>query len=187
VTPGSTSETPSEPGVSLTRDLRWLGVGLVLLVVQQFAIRGLGEGDIETGARRAVFFATTAALCLLALRFRRIHGAWLISAGIFLNLVPMAAHGGLMPIALETVEASGHFPEITTNDVGKPIPYSKDIVLAREDIWFEPLSDRYSVSLPGYGGNIYSIGDFVLFAGLGAAAIQLAIPTRTRRAERQTA
>ncbi|MBK6662055.1 MAG: DUF5317 domain-containing protein [Thermoflexaceae bacterium] len=156
-------------------------------MVQQFAIRGLGEGDIETGARRAVFFATTAALCLLALRFRRIHGAWLISAGIFLNLVPMAAHGGLMPIALETVEASGHFPEITTNDVGKPIPYSKDIVLAREDIWFEPLSDRYSVSLPGYGGNIYSIGDFVLFAGLGAAAIQLAIPTRTRRAERQTA
>jgi len=163
-----------------------LGVGLAVLVVQQFAIRGLGEGGIETALRRSVFFVTTAALCLLALRFRRIYGAWLISAGIFLNLIPMAAHGGLMPIALETIQASGHFPEITADDVGKPIPYSKDIVLDRDDIRFELLADRYALSLPGYGGNIYSIGDFVLFAGLGAAAIQLAIPARARRTERQT-
>lgn len=185
--PGSTQQTPAEPGFSMRSDLRWLLAGVVLFVVQQAAIRGLGDGDFETILRRSVFFTTTAALCLLALRFRRIHGAWLISAGIFLNLVPMAAHGGLMPIALETIQASGHFPEITANDVGQPIPYSKDIVLARSDIRFEFLSDRYALSLPGYGGNIYSIGDFVLFAGLGVAAIQLAIPPRTRRAERQTA
>lgn len=184
--PGSRTQTRAEPGFTLRGDLRWLGLGLALLVVQQFAIRGLGEGDIETTLRRSVFFATTAALCLLALKFRRIHGAWLISAGIFLNLIPMAAHGGLMPIALETIQASGHFPEITQDDVGEPIPYSKDIVLDRDDIRFEPLSDRYAISLPGYGGNIYSIGDFVLFAGLGAAAIQLAIPARARRTERLT-
>jgi len=161
-------------------------VALAVLVVQQFAIRGLGEGGFETTLRRSVFFATTAALCLLALRFRRIYGAWLISAGIFLNLIPMAAHGGLMPIALETIQASGHFPEITADDVGKPIPYSKDIVLDRDDIHFEILADRFAISLPGYGGNIYSIGDFVLFAGLGAAAIQLALPARSRKPERLT-
>jgi hypothetical protein len=36
---------------------------LVLLVVQQFAIRGLGEGDIETGARRASFSPPPHSVC----------------------------------------------------------------------------------------------------------------------------
>ncbi|HNO66614.1 MAG TPA: hypothetical protein PKK39_09730, partial [Tepidiformaceae bacterium] len=39
---------------------------------------------------------------------------------------------------------------------------------------FFALSDRYVVDLPVYGTNIYSLGDFVLFAGLGLVVIQVA-------------
>ena len=36
-------------------------------------------------------------------------------------------------------------------------------------------ADRYIVDLPGYGTNVYSLGDFVLFAGVAAAALQALI------------
>jgi hypothetical protein len=111
----------------------------------------------------------------MALHYRRIIGAWLVAAGIFLNLIPMAAHGGLMPIAIETIQESGYFPQITEADVNRPVYRSKDIILYREDIRFHFLADRFAFELPLYGGNIYSLGDLVLFSGVGLAAVQLVV------------
>ncbi len=60
----------------------------------------------------------------------------------------------------------------------------KDILLRRADIHFYALSDRYTVDAPFYGKNIYSLGDFVLFAG-GALVIAQAVwsfmPRRRRK------
>ncbi len=60
----------------------------------------------------------------------------------------------------------------------------KDILLWRDDIHFYQLSDKYTVDAPLYGVNIYSLGDFVLFAGGTLVAIQaafsLAAPARGR-------
>jgi hypothetical protein len=65
------------------------------------------------------------------------------------------------------------------------------VLLAKGDIRFEPLSDRYVLTLPGYGTNIYSLGDFVLFAGVGLVGLHAAweaLPARRRRhPERQPA
>lgn len=144
-----------------------------MFIGQQVAIRFVPTDGLAGGARRTLFFVTTVLLVLLALHFRRFWGAWLVAGGIVLNLIPMAAHGGSMPIDYEILAGSGAF-EVTEDDIGEQSNAGKDIVLRREDIHFFPLSDRYVVDLPGYGTNIYSLGDFVLFAGLGLIVVQAA-------------
>lgn len=144
-----------------------------MFVGQQVAIRLVPTDGFAGGVRRTLFFVTTVLLVVLALHFRRFWGAWLVAAGIVLNLIPMAAHGGSMPIDYEILADSGAF-EVSEDDIGSQSNAGKDVVLRREDIHFFPLSDRYVVDLPGYGTNIYSLGDFVLFAGLGLIVVQAA-------------
>jgi len=138
----------------------------------------------EGGLRRTFFFVTTIVLVGVALHFRRLWGAWLIAAGIVLNLLPMAAHSGSMPIDIAIIEQSDAFPEITRDYVGKQTPNGKDVVLERSDIRFFVLSDRYTLEVPLYGTNIYSLGDFVLFAGVGLVVAQavgsLLVPSRPK-------
>ncbi len=152
----------------------WLGSALAVVVLQRIGVSLLDLDGTQGGFRRAIFFSTTALLIGLALRFRWYVGAWLIAAGILMNFIPMASHGGLMPVALETIQSSTAFPEITEANIGKQVTNSKDIILRRDDINFEPLSDRFVITLPLYRTNIYSLGDFVAFAGFGLAVIQIA-------------
>lgn len=152
-------------------DSWFLGAAALLFVLQQLAIRTFPTDGVAGGVRRVLFFGTTVILVALALHFRRFIGAWLVAAGIVMNLIPMAAHGGSMPIDYEILAESGVF-DVTRDDIGKQSNAGKDIVLEREDIHFFALSDRYVVDLPLYGTNIYSLGDFVLFAGLGLIVVQ---------------
>lgn len=153
----------------------FLAIAVTLFALQQVAIRAFALDGAAGSLRRAIFLSTTVALALLALRFRRYLGAWLIAAGILLNLVPMASHGGLMPVSYRVVHESGAFPEITDADLGKQLGNGKDILLRDDEIRFEPLSDRYTLDLALYGTNIYSLGDFVLFAGVGLVILQVAL------------
>ena len=148
-----------------SRELLVLFAAVGILVTQQVAISNLGRDGAEALLRRGIFFVTTPVLIGLALAFRRYLGAWVIAFGILLNFVPIAVHGGLMPVSYTIVRDSGAFPEITEADIGKQLHNGKDILLWREDIHFYELSDRYTVDAPLYGVNIYSLGDFVLFAG----------------------
>jgi len=153
----------------------WFAVAVAVYAIQEFGISHLGQDGGEAVLRRILFFTTTAVVVGLAFRLRRYVGAWLIAIGILMNVLPMAAHGGLMPVAFEVIEESGAFPEITEEDIGRQVPNSKDIVLYRDDIHFELLSDRFFLEVPGYGPNIYSAGDFVAFAGLALAAVQIIV------------
>jgi hypothetical protein len=152
----------------------WLILAIALFGLQQVAIRTFALDGALGITRRAIFLVTTALLMLIALRYRRYLGAWLIAAGIGLNLIPMIAHGGLMPVSYDVVHESKAFPEITRADVGKQLSNGKDIVLDPSDMHLSWLADRYIVTLPGYGTNIYSLGDFVLFAGVGLVILQFA-------------
>ncbi|HML99423.1 MAG TPA: DUF5317 family protein [Tepidiformaceae bacterium] len=164
-------------------DLWFLAAAAAIFLAQQLAISFMATSGFEGIARRTLFFATTAVLVLLALRFRRFWGAWLVAAGIVLNLIPMAAHGGAMPVDIAIIESSGAFPEITREHLGSQTNHGKDVVLERDEIHFFALSDRYVVELPGYGTNIYSLGDFVLFAGVALIIIQA--PVDLLRSQRQ--
>ena len=161
-----------------------LATAAVIFVAQQFAISNIGTGGTAGAFRQVLFFSTTVVLALLALKLRRLWGAWLVALGIVLNLIPMAFHSGSMPIDYAILERSGAFPEVTRDDIGKQTNHGKDVVLERDDIHFFVLSDRYIVTLPAYGTNIYSLGDFVLFAGLGIVVFQVVAEPLLRRARR---
>lgn len=162
-----------------------LALAASIFLAQQLAISNLEPGGGSGVFRQVLFFSTTVALALLALHFRKYWGAWLVSLGIVLNLVPMAFHNGSMPIDYAIIERSGAFPEVTRDDIGEQTNHGKDVVLERDDIHFFALSDRYVVTIPVYGPNIYSLGDFVLFAGLGAVVAQ-AIAAAAIAAARKT-
>ncbi len=132
----------------------WLSIALGLFVAQELAITLIDPDGSWSWFRRAAFFVVTPLFVLVALHFRRFLGAWIIAAGIAMNFLPMAAHGGNMPVAYETVVESGAFPDITEENIGGQIGNSKDIVLRREDIRLEPLSDRIVYTIPGYRLNI---------------------------------
>ena len=153
-------------------ELLLLLAAVAILVAQQLAISNLGRDGAEAAFRRGIFFVTTPMLVGIALCFRRYWGAWLIAAGVLLNFLPIAAHGGLMPVSYTIVRDSGAFPEITEADIGRQLHNGKDILLRRDDIHFFALSDRYTVDAPLYGENIYSLGDFILFAGGGLMILQ---------------
>jgi hypothetical protein len=172
------------------RELPWLGGAVAIFIAQRIGVSLLDQGGWQADLRRAIFFSTTFLLIALALHFRYYLGAWFIAAGIAMNFIPMASHGGLMPVSYELIAESGEFPQITEADIGQQVENSKDIVLLREDINFEPLSDRYVLTLPLYRTNIYSLGDFVAFAGMGRAALQIVIQVfyggRDERGQRDT-
>ena len=159
---------------------------VAILAIQQLAISYLERDGLEADLRRGIFFATTPVLIGIALCFQQFWGAWLIAGGILLNFLPIAAHGGLMPVSYAIVHDSGAFPEITEAEIGHQLHNGKDILLRRTDIHFYALSDRYTVDAPLYGKNIYSLGDFVLFAGGALVVAQAAwslLPRRPARLE----
>jgi hypothetical protein len=171
-------------------DFPWLLAAVLIFAAQQVAIRRIPTDGAAGLFRRSLFLVTTLLLVAFALHFRRYLGAWLIALGILLNLAPIVAHGGLMPVSYTVVHDSGAFPEITEAQIGHQLGNGKDILLRTEDIHFEPLSDRYPASVPLYGTNIYSLGDFVLFAGAGLVVLQaLAVaasePIRAERERRR--
>ncbi len=163
--------------VSHAGDSVVLAIAAIIFLAQQLAISNLSPGGASGTVRQVLFFSTTVVLALLALKLRRFWGAWLVALGILLNLIPMAAHSGSMPIDYTILEKSGAFPEVTREDIGKQTNHGKDVVLERDDIHFFALSDRYVLDLPVYGPNIYSLGDFVLFAGVGLVIVQFAAMT----------
>ncbi len=154
---------------------------MVFVISQRVSVRIFELDGWQSDVRRAVFIVTTVGVGFVALRLKKWIGAWVVAIGLFMNLLPTVAHGGLMPISIEQLQKSG-IHEVTEDDLGKPVPLSKDILLRRDEIRFEWLSDRYILTLPIIGKNIYSAGDFVLAAGLCIAVAEAVI--RSTRLER---
>ena len=176
--------------VSRAGDFAILCLAAGIFVAQQVAISFLDTDGAAGVVRQVLFFSATLLLAAFALHFRRYWGAWLVALGILMNLLPMAAHNGSMPIDYAIITESGAFPEVSPDDIGEQTNHGKDVVLEREDIHFYFLSDRFVVTLPLYGTNIYSLGDFVLFAGLAAVVIQAVaegVHALTRRSSRPPA
>lgn len=147
---------------------------MVFVISQRVSVRIFDLDGWESNLRRAIFIVTTFGVAFVALRLKRWIGAWVVALGLFMNLLPTVAHGGLMPISIEQLQKSG-IHQVTEDDLGKPVPLSKDVLLRREDIHFEWLSDRFILTLPIIDKNIYSAGDFVLAAGLLIAIAEAVI------------
>ncbi len=145
--------------------LRWPALPLLALVVQLGVIhfpRAYGQNfDLPAIALLLSYLALFLAVWLN----RRIPGLALLGLGLLLNLAVMAANGGYMPIAPETMERIGH------GDADAILPSSrvagtKDIALPREQtrLWF--LSDIFILPFPFPFSGAFSLGDVLITAGI---------------------
>lgn len=92
-------------------------------------------------------------------------GIRLILLGLLLNLTAMAANGGLMPVDGSTVEAVGRH-DVAELKVGSPVPRSKNVLLAREDVRLRELSDILVLPVPRPFSRAVSVGDLIVFTGV---------------------
>lgn len=166
---------------ALPREPLALLAAVLLFIGQETAQTVIGPGSQLSWLRASTFFVTTLGFILAALLLRRYLAAWVVATGVAMNFLPMAAHGGLMPVAYEVIESSGAFPEITPALIGSQLENSKDIVLWARDVRFSFFSDRFFLTVPGYGPNIYSLGDFVAFSGVALGVLELALYAATGR------
>ena len=166
---------------------------IVIFGAQLVAIQALDpEAFPQSLARRIIFLSPVLLVPVLLLRFHALLGAWIIAAGIIMNLLPMAAHGGLMPVAFERVATIGGEQHVIAADVGRALPGSKNVLLWKRDIHFDPLSDRFQSQRFGLRPAQFSAGDATELLGIAVAAMQMifcslhASPPRERDTERAT-
>lgn len=141
---------------------------LAVLLVQEGAVLTNGT-DL---AVRVLLPATMVGLLPLAWLGRKFVGAWVMAAGLLLNLTVIVANGGLMPIAPETVESVAGADELAKYETGQRLPGSKDILLLREDTRLQPLSDHVVVPLGGWSPKAVSPGDLTVALGIALIVAQ---------------
>lgn len=135
--------------------------------------------------RRILIVCSYLLLLLFVAANRRRPGLVILGLGLFLNLLPIFANGGLMPVTPETLDRA----HISRADVqpGDWIRNSKDVLKQREDahLWF--LSDRLVwADLPGF--RVFSIGDLFIAGGLLVTLGDLFLPRlKTVRPDRPAA
>lgn len=150
----------------------FLALGLQLLVIYA----GLGWA---APLRRVIFILSYLILFVfVAANWRRL-GIAVIGVGLLLNFLAIAANGGLMPIAPETMVRAGLAHRLAGLEPGDPVPFSKDVLLEKGDTRLRFLSDILVVDNPA-DIRAFSVGDTVIAAGLIVTLAEVFLP-RVRR------
>ncbi len=115
--------------------------------------------SLMPGGHRAVHVALHLASYGLGAYFlvanRRIPGLWLIGIGGALNFAAIAANGGVMPASRDALLRAG---------IERSHGFANSAQVAHSKLLF--LGDVFAVPGPWPIGNVFSIGDLVLVAGL---------------------
>lgn len=144
----------------------WWWAAPIVLAAQLFAV--YSTDTINGLPAIALILATHVALLAIAIRNHALPGAPLVALGLAMNLAVMAANGGLMPIAPDTLERAGRVEawKIGDGSPGTRVASSKDIILPRDQTRLELLADRFWTGLPGRLSVVFSLGDVVLLSGI---------------------
>ena len=101
--------------------------------------------------------------------------------GLALNALVIAVNGGSMPVnaqAMQMVQGTTKVRDIANTG------HYNNTRLASSDARLAPLSDVIPVRLPGGHGNVYSIGDALLAAGIAMLAYRGTVGSRQKVAGR---
>ncbi|MBC8104400.1 MAG: DUF5317 family protein [Cytophagales bacterium] len=150
-------------------------VALLAITLQLIAIFApLGSDDLP----HRILFITSYVLLLVFVSINVRHpGIVILGLGLTLNLLAIVMNGGLMATTPETY-AKFSWPEDVR--VGERIPYTKDILLEREDVHLYVLSDRYRWDVQTLI-RVFSVGDVIIVAGLIVTVGELALPRYGRK------
>jgi len=113
-----------------------------------------------------LYVASTALVLVAVLRNLRIRGLLLVALGAASNLAGIVANGGFMPASAAALGVHGGPP---------PGGYSNSVVLANPAL--APLTDIFALPAWLPAGNVFSVGDVLIAAGI-LLAIVLQMRTR---------
>ena len=144
-------------GGRLTRleDLRLRSIWLagLALAIQVVIVSFVPDGDTTT--LRVAHLASYALAGVCILRNLHIPFAWLIALGGLMNVVAIAANGGVMPARLSALQAAGL-------EVGGKEFTNSDAV---EGANLAFLGDIFAIPAGWPGANVFSVGDVVIVLG----------------------
>lgn len=164
------------------RGLKWLWLPIAVFALQLAAIHlfaPIAGGD----ALGPVLVATHLALLPFLLANRRLIGISILAAGLALNVLVMAANGGLMPVTPRDVERVGRH-DVAALEMNEHIAGTKNVLLERSDANLPVLSDVLFLDAPQPLRKVISAGDIFIFAGVVLTFGQLLVARDFRRAPR---
>jgi len=134
--------------------IRWVGLAVVAFGIQVVLVTVVPDGD--STVHRILHLGTyvLAAACLLRnldLRF-----VWVLGVGGLLNLIAIAANGGVMPASRGALDTAGL-------DVQSGQFANSDFV---EGAHVAFLGDVFAVPAGWPGANVFSVGDVLMLVGV---------------------
>jgi Family of unknown function (DUF5317) len=141
----------------------------ILLQIGAFP-SGVLPWSTPDGVARVLWLASFALLVGFAAVNRSVRGIALVFAGLACNLAVVLANGGLMPASPHAIRAAGLAYRLQNNSISTVHAHLG---------W---LTDRWAVPAWIPWGNVYSVGDVLIAAGI-IVTIVLAMHGRTRPAE----
>jgi hypothetical protein len=153
--------------------IRWVPLAVAAFAVQVMLVTVVPDGD--TDLHRILHLATYALAAACLLRNLDVRFVWLVGVGGLLNLVAIAANGGVMPASSGALDRAGL--EAQSGDFA-----NSDLV---DDAHVAFLGDVFAVPAGWPGANVFSVGDVLMLMGVflavhAAAGSRLAGPGRRR-------
>lgn len=146
--------------------LAFLAIGLQIVAFPFAWLPWRMPGD----AARGLWLASYAALIAMLILNVRLRGVVLVAAGLCANLTAIVANGGLMPALPSALRAAGRSYHVHDNSIAQAHPNLAALV------------DRWAVPHWIPFGNVFSVGDALLAAGILIAIVAAMRPRSTQEA-----
>jgi Family of unknown function (DUF5317) len=133
----------------------------------QILIIEIVPASLPESVAEALHLASYALAATFIARNLRIPGVWMVALGGLLNVVVIAANGGVMPAAPEALAAAG-----------MPLAreaFANSTALAEPVLWW--LGDVFAIPHPLPVANVFSVGDVILCLG-GAVGLHVLAGSR---------
>ena len=136
----------------------WLAFAALALQTAAFPL-GSFPWHTPTDVARALWLASYVLLAALLVRNRSITGAPVVAFGLTSNVVAIIANGGLMPVRASALAAEGRSYHVHQNSIQSLHPRLGWLV------------DRWAVPHWLPLGNVYSLGDVLIAAGIAIVIV----------------
>ena len=134
--------------------IRWVWLAVVAFAVQVVLVTVVPEGD--AGLHRILHLLTYALAAACLLRNLDLRFVWLVGVGGLLNLIAIAANGGVMPASRSALHTAGL-------DVQSGQFANSDFV---ENAHVPFLGDVFAIPAGWPGANVFSVGDALMLVGV---------------------